>query len=134
MKSFLFYLTCLLLISSCSTKPCKIEERTTAEEKQNIQKSVDQVKKEISKGSLMNRVKIYKPDGSLQCNQGKKISLDDMAKELNTIKVYTKENVHDGLMRIQLCGKPTGYCNVFEIDSENLEQANKLGFKKWVRD
>jgi hypothetical protein len=81
----------------------------------------------------MSKVKVYKADGTLQCNQGDKISIDTMAKELTGIAIYSKENKHDGLMRIQLCGKPTGNNHVFEIDETNLEKAMSFGFKKWVR-
>lgn len=133
MKNLIFVVLSATLIFSCSTRPCKIEDRTTAQTQEQAKASVDQMKNEIAKGSVMNRIKIYKPDGTLQCNQGQKISLDDMSKELKNIKIYSKENLHDGLMRIQMCGKPTGYNNVFEIDQENLAAAEKLGFKKWVR-
>ena len=44
------------------------------------------------------------------------------------------DNRHDGLMRVQMCGQPTGTCNVFEIKASDLDQALKLGFKKWIRD
>lgn len=84
--------------------------------------------------SKMDRVKVYKPDGSLQCGQGKAVPLADMQKDLKDIKVYSSFNKNDGMMRIQVCGSPTGNSNVYEIDRKNLEAAAKLGFKEWTYD
>ena len=111
----------------CSNTPCKIEERP-AEKIQGIEKTM------TSDKDLTQRVRIFKPDGSLQCGQGKKTDLSVMAKELQNIQIFSSENKHDGLMRIQLCGHPTGTCNVFEILQADLEKAEKLGFKKWLHD
>ena len=123
---------------SCQTKPCKIEERSTQSsagesETSSQTKLTDEAQKAL-KGTQMSRVKIFKADGSLQCNQGKKISLDEMAKQLKDIKIYSSENKHDGLMRAQMCGRPTGFNNVYEIDVDNLDKAVKLGFNKWIRE
>jgi len=84
--------------------------------------------------SKLDRVKVYKPDGSLQCGQGKAISAQDMQKDLKTIKVYSSATKVDGMMRIQVCGAPTGSSNVYEIDRKDLETAIKLGFKEWTFD
>ncbi len=94
------------------------------------------VDEKVSKNSkdLTQRVYVYKADGSLQCGMGQRIDPSEMKKDLGTIPAYTAENKHDGLMRVQLCGHPTGGCNVFQIDSDNLDLALKLGFKKWTRD
>lgn len=81
-----------------------------------------------------DRVKVYKADGSLQCGQGKAIPVADMQKELKNIKVYSAANKNDGMMRIQVCGSPTGQNNVYEIDRKDLEAAVKLGFKEWTMD
>ncbi len=86
----------------------------------------------VGSGSSTDKVKVYKADGSLQCGQGKKIDLYEMQKGLGTIKVYSSENKNDGMMRIQLCGTPTGNSNVYEIDRKDLEAALKLGFKEWT--
>lgn len=83
---------------------------------------------------LSQRVYVYKPDGSLQCGQGQKIELNEMKKQLGQIETFSAENKHDGLMRVQMCGQPTGTCNVYEIKLSDLDQALKLGFKKWIRD
>lgn len=79
-----------------------------------------------------DKVKVYKNDGSLQCGQGKPVELAVMAKELGDIQIFSSSNKNDGKMRIQLCGSPTGNCNVYEIPKKDLEQALKLGFKEWI--
>lgn len=80
------------------------------------------------------RVKVFKADGSLQCGQGKAIPVAEMQKDLKNIKVYSAANKNDGMMRIQVCGSPTGQNNVYEIDRKDLEAAVKLGFKEWTVD
>jgi hypothetical protein len=87
-----------------------------------------------SNKDLTQRVFVYKPDGSQQCGMGEKMNLIDMKKQLGKIEVFSQESKHDGMMRIQVCGQPTGQCNVYEIAQKDLEQAIKLGFKKWIRD
>ena len=84
--------------------------------------------------SKLDRVKVYKPDGSLQCGQGKAIPLAEMQKDLKGIKVHSSFNKNDGMMRIQVCGSPTGNSNVYEIDRKDLEAAIKNGFKEWTYD
>lgn len=84
--------------------------------------------------SKLDRVKVYKPDGSLQCGQGKAVPVADMQKDLKDIKVFSSFNKNDGMMRIQVCGSPTGNSNVYEIERKNLEAAVKLGFKEWTYD
>lgn len=117
----------LSALMACSSHPCKIEERTdivmTGNEK------VSSAKKDLTQ-----RAFVYKADGSLQCGQGEKADIASMRKELGNIEVYSSENKHDGMMRIQVCGAPTGNSHVFEINKSDLEAALKLGFKKWTRD
>jgi len=124
MKNMFLTFVCLAVVA-CANQACKIEERKdivmTGNEKTTSQKK-----------DLTSRVFIYKLDGSVQCEQGGKISLDTMKKELDGIEVFSSENKHDGMMRIQVCGAPTGFSNVYEIDQKDLEKALKLGFKKWM--
>ncbi len=82
--------------------------------------------------SLIQRVKVAKPDGSLQCGQGKAVPVKEMQKELKEITVYSSTNKNDGMMRIQVCGAPTGNYNVYEIDRKDLDAALKAGFKEWT--
>lgn len=131
MKSILFSLTLAFalafILCACANRICKIEERTdlamTGNEKVSSEKK-----------DLTQRVFVYKVDGSKQCGQGKKIDLNTMKKELAKIEIFSAENKHDGMMRIQVCGAPTGFNNVYEINEADLGKALKLGFKKWVRD
>ncbi len=83
-----------------------------------------------SKPVTSNTVLVYKADGSLQCGQGKGISIAEMEKELKGIKILSRDNRADGKMHIQLCGSPTGQINVFEISEKNLKVAEARGFKK----
>ena len=89
---------------------------------------------EIIKPSSADRVRVYKFDGSLQCGLGQTKSLSEMQKDLKAIFVYQSWKRHDGMMRIQLCGSPTGQSNVYEINRKDLEAALKLGFKEWTAD
>jgi hypothetical protein len=79
-----------------------------------------------------DRVRVYKPDGSLQCAMGRVIPLDEMAKELIGLAIYRSEKRMDGLVRIMQCGTPTGMCNVYEIDRGALQKAIELGFREWT--
>lgn len=124
MKSLILF-TVTMVFVACANQACKIEERKEVAMTGN-EKTSSQVK------DLSNRVFIYKLDGSLQCEQGKKILPEVMRKELGEIEVFSSENKHDGMMRIQVCGAPTGHCNVYEIDAKDLDKALKLGFKKWL--
>lgn len=109
---------------SCSTGTCNKSKTDSTLATAGEQK--------MTQTSKADRIKIYKADGSLQCGQGKKIPLEEMEKELEGIKIYSKENKNDGLMRIQMCGAPTGYNNVYEIEKTDLEKALKKGFKEWT--
>ena len=122
----------LTLSLSCSTTHCK--DKASDGQKNTGSVATSTALPATGAGAkLMTKVKIYKADGTLQCNQGKKIELDVMAKELFGLQIYSSENLHDGLMRIQMCGKPTGQNNVYEINASDLPKALSLGFKKWVR-
>jgi len=122
--SFSLFALCL---TNCSHQNCKIEERPPVEIT-GKETTVTQNK------DLTTRVRVFKPDGTLQCGQGQKIDLNTMKKDLQDIEVFSSENKHDGLMRVQVCGHPTGMANVYEILAADLERAQKLGFKKWNKD
>ncbi len=120
-----------LILMGCQSHPCRdiknqrIQEGTAQSTGQNQSRNP-------TAGVKTLKVKVFKADGSLQCAMGKKISLEDMQKEFKGIEVFSKTNQNDGLMRIQVCGAPTGDSNVFEIKQEDLEKALKLGFKQWT--
>lgn len=86
----------------------------------------------MESSSKLDRVKVHKADGSLQCGQGKAIPVAEMQKQLKDIKVFSAVNKNDGMMRIQVCGSPTGNSNVYEIDRKDLDAALKAGFKEWT--
>ena len=124
---FIFLVLVLISMAACSNKPCKTEDRPEVT-------MTGQEKPSSAAKDLTQRAFVYKPDGSLQCGMGKKIEVETMKKELAGITVYSSENKNDGLMRIQVCGQPTGQNNVYEISASDLDKALKLGFKKWIRD
>lgn len=101
----------------CASKNCRIIEIEN--------------KKALSQDLKVETIKVFKYDGSLQCGMGKGTPLEEMQKELVGIAVQSAENRNDGLMRIQLCGAPTGQANVYEIPKADLEKAQALGFKAW---
>lgn len=127
MKKILVLLGLALVFAACSSHPCKIEERTDVTMTGN--EKVSSAQKDLTQ-----RVFVHKPDGSLQCGMGSKIELAQMRKELGSIEVFSSTNKHDGMMRIQVCGQPTGNSNVYEINKADLEAALKLGFKQWIHD
>lgn len=81
---------------------------------------------------VTEKIKVFKYDGSLQCETGKATALSEMQKELKGIEVFGSENKSDGLMRIQVCGSPTGRANVYEINKKDLQIAIDKGFKVWT--
>ncbi len=120
----------LLFNLSCSLGNC----RSHKIEKEQIEGPMPvKENKLIPPTSISERVKVFKLDGSLQCSRGKKITLSEMQNELKDIKVYSSFSENDGMMRIQLCGAPTGNGNIFEIDRSNLKKALSLGFKEWLK-
>jgi len=128
-SSIFFQVICVFLISvSCSTKTCSKDELL-----QN-HPEVSQKKLESMDSQNMKTIKVYKFDGSKQCEKESGISIETMAKELGLIKIISSAKKHDGLMRTQVCGTPTGQCNVYEIFESDYPQAEKLGFKKWKND
>lgn len=120
-------------LAACAAGNCR-EQRAEERRKSSAgvgvtEASAEQVLKETKGSNVMDRVKVYKADGSLQCGMGSAIPLEIMKKDLGNIKVYSQENTSDNLMHITLCGSPTGKINVYEIDRENLKEALAKGFK-----
>ncbi|MFN3455034.1 MAG: hypothetical protein ACK41T_08755 [Pseudobdellovibrio sp.] len=132
-----FIMICILsLVSvSCSTTSCKDTEKKRLESNAQVDNTHGKsVKKVASTMNQIKKVKVYKLDGSKQCEQGTGLSLGEMAKQLGDITVFSSTKQHDGLMRTQVCGQDTGQCNVFEISATDLGSAEKLGFKLWKND
>lgn len=124
MRSLLF--SCLLL-AGCAQHHCRRPPDTT--------QPVAVVAPEgeaVPIDATSRKVRVYKYDGSLQCGQGKAISLEQMATELKGVKIFASQKKSDGLMHIQVCGSPTGQANVYEILEGDVAKAEKSGFKKWT--
>jgi hypothetical protein len=136
-------------IVSCQNKPCREIQAEKMGRNQEVKnpnltgaaqdgnlgsKSPNPIESEASSKAAQLKVRVYKPDGSLQCGMGHKIPLEEMERELKGISVSSRINQNDGLMRIQVCGAPTGQCNIYEIDRKDLAKALNLGFKEWTLD
>jgi hypothetical protein len=121
MASVKAFLTVLFLgmffVSGCTSTHCRLKEIEQLQAKQE---------------NKPKTVKVYRYDGTLQCGMGKRIPLEDMQKEFKGIPILSSAHLNDGLMRIQLCGSPTGDANVFEIEESHLEKAKALGFREWT--
>lgn len=132
-KVFLLLLPFILILGACTHGNCRAQKKgdEAVTSAPNAGTSATAVQEDVVAPST-ERVKVFKPDGSLQCGQGKAIPLADMQKQLKNIKVYSAVNKNDGMMRIQVCGSPTGNSNVYEIHRKDLEAAIKAGFKEWT--
>lgn len=118
----------VFIIVSCQTGHCRKTENqlppVETPEQMGLKNKGEQVKEE-------ERVFVYKYDGSLQCGQGRKIPLKEMAGQLEGIKIFSMKNKPDGLMHIQVCGSPSGFANVYEVGKSSLPIIKEKGFKLW---
>ncbi len=110
-------LTLVLLVVGCSSTHCRLKEF----------EALDTQKEKKAK-----TVRVYRYDGTLQCGMGKRIPIEEMQKDLKEVPIVSSSHLNDGLMRIQLCGSPTGDANVYEIDEAHLAKAKSLGFREWT--
>ena len=120
-------LTLFAVLSSCSTRTCKPNETITSQDN-TAQVSMPvagetKISPTTNMTNQIKKIKVYKADGSVQCEPGTGTKPEEMQKQLGDIKVYSAENKHDGLIRIQVCGTPTGNCNVFEINESDFAKA-----------
>jgi hypothetical protein len=79
-------------------------------------------------------LEVAKYDGSLQCEMGRPVSLDDMEKELRaaSIAVQGKAKKTDGIQHPRMCGASTGTMNVYRIKTSDLEKARVVGFVLYI--
>ncbi|KYG65281.1 hypothetical protein AZI87_12050 [Bdellovibrio bacteriovorus] len=130
MKQLLAVIPFVFVLGACTHGNCRTQKQPDKAAATATNATTSEAP--VTKSAATDRVKVHKPDGSLQCGQGKAIPVAEMQKQLKGIKVYSSSNQNDGMMRIQVCGSPTGMSNVYEIDRKDLEAALKLGFKEWT--
>tara|TARA_B110001454_G_C12723308_1_gene436515 strand:+ start:57625 stop:58023 length:399 start_codon:yes stop_codon:yes gene_type:complete len=129
-KKFIFVCGVIVALAGCSTGNCRSKQIQAEQAGPEVQPKENKL---LPDPTITERARVFKPNGSLQCGQGKSIEPVTMAKELKDIQVYRSFVENDGKMRIQMCGAPTGNVNVFEIDKTNLERALGFGFTEWIR-
>lgn len=117
------YLGAVLVLCACATGHCR--KATQPPVVQTDEKAGDEI-------DTNAHIFVAKPDGSLQCQKDKGVSLEKMREELEGIEVFSQTKKKDGLMHVQLCGSPTGMHNLYEILAKDLPAAEKLKFKKWL--
>lgn len=120
----------MFLTFGCTTGNCRSHQ---IEKEQEGGVMPPKENKLIPAASVSDRVRVYKADGTLQCAQGVRVDIKEMQKDLKDIKIYKSFSENDGMLRIQMCGAPTGNSHVFEIDRDNLAKALALGFKEWLK-
>lgn len=126
-----------VLLGGCQSHPCReprmpeLDQTGSARPATAPSASVASASKTPGSENAPLRLRVFKTDGSRQCDKRGGTALDVMERELAGIPVYAKEKRPDGLMHIQVCGSPTGMINLFEIDQTNLKQAEERGFRRW---
>ena len=77
-------------------------------------------------------IEVFKPDGSLQCEDDEGISLTEMARDLRRqgIGIVDSRKGHDGIFRMTMCGASTGNINIFSIFMRDLTEAEDIGFRE----
>lgn len=108
-------------VAACTSGQCKRDGTPVL---------TDEEKKTISEQELANEIILVgKSDQSLQCGYNIGMTMERMAQELNGIQILKTEKRHDGLMRIQSCGAPTGMMNVYSIYRKDVKKAVRMGYK-----
>ena len=76
-------------------------------------------------------VKVFQYDGSVQCELGSGISLEQMAQQLRNagIDVICAQKGGDGMVQAGVCGNSTGVINIYTIHDASRADARKLGFE-----
>jgi hypothetical protein len=74
---------------------------------------------------------VGKTDDAKSCGTAKPVTLDQAAADFaaTNIQFFQKKKIHDGKMRIQMCGTDKGDMNGFLISKKDLQRAEALGFK-----
>ena len=88
----------------------------------------------------MDVVVVFKPDGTIQCENHAPIPLEHHAAELRKIgasKICGQDNVPGPVIVITMCGAPTGQVNAFAIPKKDWDTivvgiVGTLGFRLWT--
>lgn len=89
----------------------------------------------------MTNVWVYKADGTLQCGEGKEITLEEMKKELASLigekGIISCKKRTLPMFIPQVCGAPTGQVNTYEITEEGAYVlfhgfVGPKGFALWI--
>ena len=121
----LAYLAAALLVA-CSTGHCR-RDGTKVPEKEDVKPPTGYQAKD------MGTVMVAKSDGSTQCGMSPGQSLAVMKKELTGLQIISQKKVHDGMMRVQVCGAGTGMLNVYEIQRADISKALSKGFSEYKK-
>lgn len=80
--------------------------------------------------SVSTLIKVYKSDGSKQCDPSSGVAPEAMRAELisNGIDVICSQKGNTGLVYPATCGAETGAINIYQIHPQSLQDAEKLGF------
>ena len=136
-RNFVFVLISTGFVVACASHPCREPrqpelDQTKAPASGLSPATITSPAKAVKNNGAPSeaRVRVYKPDGSRQCEKRGAQSVELMERELAGIVVYSREKRKDGLMHIQVCGSASGMINLYEIDSSFLKQAEERGFKR----
>lgn len=144
-RNFLLVLASFIVLAvGCSSHPCReprapeLDRTNKTDKKDSVTGVVTAQPSLLGKGSAAGdaaaetvHIRVYKPDGSRQCEKRTGVPVDVMERELAGISVFGREKRKDGLMHIQVCGSPSGIVNIFEIEQSFFKQAEQRGFKRW---
>lgn len=81
--------------------------------------------------SITTLIKVYKEDGSKQCDLSSGVAPEVMRTELISkgIDVICSQKGTTGMVYLAVCGAETGAINIYQIHSQNLQDAENIGFK-----
>lgn len=87
----------------------------------------------IQPALAQEEAEVYKPDGTLLCDQGREITLAEMSRQLRRagVGILTSRKGHDGRYRDIMCGASTGDINIFKISGKDLTRAEETGFRRY---
>lgn len=133
---FLFGALCSCSVGNCRSNGQMIYQKDLLAQGQAQAAAIekDSSDKSAKYENPERHVFVYKQDGGKQCEPGTAISLNKMARELKTIKIFSKKKAQGDGFVISLCGAHGTGINVFEIGIKDLERAKELGFLELTGD